>query len=156
MLKVPCCYGFVHLVETLPGVVWKAPVARPFRAEWLWLWGDDTAELTSLSVALDEHLVQRMPFAVMRRPITPEQFLTAVERKPGAPIEVTSTSVLLAGARIRPDMARDHGRPSVEIRGALVAEELSVIAKGNVRGVVMVGWELREPPPLPNPNEPVN
>lgn len=143
-LTQPVCYGFVHLKEQLPGAVWMTEVQRPFRANWLWLWGDDGATLLSLKVAHDEHLVQHMPFAFMHRSIEPEKFLTLGLLHPQAPpaIEANATTVLLNAARVEPMMARDFGQPSITMRSAAVGEQLSAISKGKVRGVLLVGWEI--------------
>lgn len=139
----PVCYGFIHLTEQLPGAVWISELARPFRANWLWLWGDHTATLLSLKVAHDEHLTQQMPFMMMRRSISPEKFLEhgVLPRQAAPAVESNGATMLLNGARLHSLMARDFEQPSVSVRAAALGEQMSAISKGNVRGVVLVGWE---------------
>lgn len=141
----PCCYGFIHTGEQLPGAVWCTEVQRPFRAHWLWVWDEPPgATLLSLKVALDEHLVQHMPFAAMGRSIEPWKFLQLglLEGQSAPQVESNATTVLLNGARVHSMMARDFDRPAIEMRAAKVGEQLSAICKGKVRGVVLVGWEV--------------
>jgi|SRR5262245_16369541 len=149
----PCCHGFIHTSEQLPGAAWSTQVAFPFKPRWLWLWGDEggahAAVLRSLCVALDEHLVQPMPFAFMTRTMPRENFIALVTMGPNVErIEPGDgrTSLLFKGARVHPLLARNNGHPEVQIRQAKVGEQLSVQATGNIHGIVLVGHQLVPPP----------
>ncbi len=143
---VPCCYGFIHTKEQLPGAIWATDVRRMFRANWVWLWEEPGAgaQLVSLKVGPDEHMVQPLPFEFMRRSVEPWKFLSLglLEGQAAPAVEHNESTVLLNGARVHSLMARDFEQPCQQIRVAAVGEQLSAICKGKVIGLVLVGWEV--------------
>lgn len=134
----PCCYGFIvdaGVDDAEPAVYtdhWVTHLQRPFRGKWLWLWGDADAELTSLQIGGAEQLVVPLPFAVMHRPVTPEQFLRFV-REPHERMDP---------AIVSPTLAARWGAPHLDLATGNVGAQLRFGFRGGVRGVVLVGEQI--------------
>jgi len=129
-----CCYGFIlhEPKRHEPEHTWKRQVQRPFRGNWLWLWGDAGAELLVLRCGTLDQLVQPMPFEWMQRDVTPEQFLKFV-KDPKEELEA---------ARVAPAICSSFGHAALVLAGVNVGAELQFRFRGPVRGIVLVGVQV--------------
>jgi hypothetical protein len=137
----PCCYGFlqreerdrlVHLRDE-----WSTLVQRPFRGQWLWLFGSADARLISLLIANEEQLVPSgddgVSFGSMQRGYSAEEFLSLVD---------THGTEQFFGARVHPALCADNGAARIYLPAVSVEAQLKFRYTGDVRGVVLVGEQL--------------
>lgn len=139
----PVCYGFAE-DDPEPGDVvdgyWATQLQRPFRPEWLWLFGDPTAQLSSLKIGAGpkaEQLLEPLPFAMMWREWpTLEDFLKLVQHE-------GHQRKQLAAAPIHPVLCKSFGAPNIVLPAGNVGADLSFGYDGRVRAIVLVGVQVK-------------
>jgi len=145
----PCCYGFVH-DRPIAGAVWKRAVQKPFRGLCLWLFGEPDVVLRSLKMGSEEQLsnpLNLLTIAMFVRPVAevdPEMLLRLIKLEPEthetSEIEPGVRTVQLYGARA---MGKIDLMPKLELLSIGKGVELALTCTGRVRGVVLVGEQIR-------------
>ena len=143
----PCCYGAVQLGGELETDRFRFPaiVQRPFRGQWLWLWGNPSAKAVSLRIANHEQLPRPVSFGDVG--VSPETFLKLVRPATNVPFGVATAGrkelITLYGTEVKPELYDAPEARALVLPSMAPGCALEIVIQGRgVRGFALIGVQV--------------